>query len=69
LCYYKVLVLTWLCILSLVCDVMSFGCVACLYLLIYLLVGDVVGVLVVGLDCVFVVYCIAFQDGKQCIYL
>jgi hypothetical protein len=56
-CYYKVLVLTWLCILSLICDVMSFECVACLCLLIYLLVGDV-GVLVMGLDCVFVVYCV-----------
>jgi hypothetical protein len=54
-CYYKVLVLTWLCILSLVCDVMSFVCVACLCLLMYLLVGDMVGVLVVGLDCVWTV--------------
>jgi hypothetical protein len=57
-CSYKVLVLTWLCILSLICGIMSFECVACLCLLIYLLVGDMLGVLVVGLDCVFVVYCV-----------
>jgi hypothetical protein len=59
-CYYKVLVLTWLCILSLLCDVMSLECVACLCLLIYLLVGDMVRVLLVGLDCVFnvLVYCV-----------
>jgi hypothetical protein len=49
----KVLVLTWLCILSLICGVMLFECVACLCLLIYLLVGDML-----GLDSVFVVYCV-----------
>jgi hypothetical protein len=61
-CYYKVMVLTRLCILFLSCSAMPYEYVACLYLLIYLLVGNVVGILVVGLGCVFVVYCVYFFE-------
>jgi hypothetical protein len=49
------MVLTRLCILFLSCSAMPYE-----YLLIYLLVGNVVGVLVVELGCVFVVYCVYF---------